>query len=261
MRKKTKTSPAAITEKKIVLVTGASRGIGKAVALAFAEKKAFVVVNYDRSERQAEDTVETIRIRGGEAVKIQADVGRRGDVERMFRAIKKNYGRLDVLVNNAGWSRFIDFKDIRGITEDIYDHIMNVNVKGVFWCCREALPLMAGVADASIINIASTSGFSASGSNIIYCASKAAVVSLTKTLAVALGPGVRVNGVAPGFTDTQFIDWASQRLIKKIKRSTPLKRMADPEDVARTVVSLCEDMKFINGQTIVVDGGKIWQTL
>lgn len=240
---------------KVVLITGGGTGIGRAIALTFAQRQALVVINYSKSEKEANDTVERVREANGKAIKIRADISQKKDVKNMFEMLRTKYGFLDILVNNAAWSCFIDSRNVGAITESIYDHVMDVNIKGTFLCCQEAVPLMKKRRNALIINISSTSGFSARGSNIIYCASKAAVISLTKSLSLALAPEIRVNAVAPGFTNTRFISWASEQFIEDIKKSTPMKRIAEPDDIAKVAVALYEDMEFVTGQVIVVDGG------
>lgn len=241
---------------KIILITGGATGIGRAIAFEFARKNAFIVINYHQSELEASYTIRKINKWGGKAIKIQADITNSDEVKMIFKTIDKRFGHLDVLVNSAGWTKFIDYKDINTITEQIYDRIMNVNLKGVFLCSKEAIKLMQKVKGALIINIASTSAFDGIGSNMAYCASKAAVVSLTRSFALAFGPNIRVNAIAPSFTDTRFIAHAPKRLLDKEKKLTPLGRIAHPRDIAKVAVSLYEDMQFVNGQTIIVNGGR-----
>lgn len=244
---------------KIVLITGGGTGIGRAIAFEFARKKAFIVINYFKSESEATYTVKEIKKLGAKAIKIRADITNSNEVRMMFEMIDKKFGHLDILVNNAGWTKFIEYKNINSLTEKVYDHIMNVNLKSVFLCSKEAIKIMHKVKDALIINITSTSAFDGIGSNIVYCASKAAVVTLTKSFALAFGPNIRVNAIAPGFTATRFIAQAPKRLLDRERRLTPLRRIAQPEDIAKVAVSLYEDMKFVNGQTIIVNGGRLIQ--
>lgn len=242
---------------KIVLITGGGTGIGRAIAFEFAKRKAFIVINYLKSESEATYTVRKIKKLGAKAVKIRADITNSNEVRMMFEVIDKKFRHLDILVNNAGWTRFIDYKNINSLTEQVYDHIMNVNLKSVFLCSKEAIKRMHKVKDALIINIASTSAFDGIGSNIAYCASKAAVVAMTKSFALAFSPNIRVNAIAPGFTDTRFITQAPKSFLDREKKLTPLGRIAQPQDIAKVAVSLYEDMKFVNGQTIIVDGGRL----
>jgi len=242
---------------KIVLITGGGTGIGRAIAFEFAKRKAFIVINYLKSESEATYTVRKIKRFGARAIKICADITKSNEVRMMFEIIDRKFGHLDILVNNAGWTKFIDYKDVDSLTEQIYDRIMNVNLKSVFLCSTEATERMRNVKDALIINIASISAFDGRGSNIAYCAAKAAVVAMTKSFALAFGPNIRVNAIAPGFTDTRFIAQASKEFLDREKKLTPLRRIARPQDIAKVAVSLYEDMKFVNGQTIIVDGGRL----
>ena len=243
-------------QRKVVLITGGATGIGKAIACAFARRGFSVIIHYHKSEKEADVTLKIIKEMGRTAVKICADVIDQNQVKRMFQKIKKTFGHLDVLVNNAGWTTFIDLKSLDKITEKIFNYIIDVNLKGVFLCSREAIPLMQVVKDALIINIASTSGIDGKGSNMIYCAAKAAVISLTKSFAQTFGPHIRVNSIAPGFTNTKFIKSIPHTYLKREKDATPMKRFATPEDIAKVALALYDEMFFVNGQTIIIDGGR-----
>ena len=167
---------------KVILITGGATGIGRAIALEFAKRKAHLVINYLTSEREVNCTIKKIKKVGGCAIKIRADVTKSNEVKTMFEIIKKKFGQLDILVNNAGWSQFVNFNDLDKISEKMYQRIMDVNLKGVFLCSKEAVKLMHRVKDALIINISSTSGIGGVGSNIVYCAAKGAVITMTKSL-------------------------------------------------------------------------------
>jgi len=242
--------------KKVILITGGATGIGKAIAIEFAKRKFTVIVNYYKSERQAECIVNEIKNMGAEAIKVYADVSRSGDVKRMFKIVNREIGHLDILVNNAGWTKFVELRNLGKITEGMYQKIIDVNLKGVFLCSREAIKIMGGVSGALIINISSVSGIDGFGSNIIYCAAKAAVITMTKSFALAFGPHIRVNSIAPGFTNTRFISRVPKNILNREKRLTPLGRIAEPEDIAKVAAGLYEEMKFINGQTVIIDGGR-----
>lgn len=242
-------------EGRAALVTGGGTGIGRATSLRFAEQGVAVAVNYSRSEREAEETVREITEAGGRAIAVRADVASDKEVRAMVDRVVADWGRLDIVVNNAGATRFVEAHDLEGLTEEDWDQVCDVNVKGTFWVCRAAAPPLKASGKGAIINISSIAGLSGRGSSIAYCASKAAVISLTKSLALALAPEVTVNCVAPGFVDTRWTaGWEEYREVNA--RNTPLRRVATPEDIAEVVVGLCLNAGFVTGQTIVVDGGR-----
>jgi 3-oxoacyl-[acyl-carrier protein] reductase len=168
--------------------------------------------------------------------------------------VADSFGRLDILVNNAGFTRFIDFNDLDALSEEIWDRTYSVNVKGTFFCSRAAARIMARQDQGCIVNVASTAGIRPRGSSIAYCASKAAVISLTGTLARTLGPRIRVNAVAPGFTDTRWTEGRSEAR-REIENVAPLKRVGTAEDVAEVILSLVTSAGHVTGQVIAVDGG------
>ncbi|MBI4278843.1 MAG: 3-oxoacyl-ACP reductase FabG [Armatimonadetes bacterium] len=238
---------------KAALVTGGGTGIGRAISLAFAREGADVAVNYSRSEAQAQETAEEIRGMGRRATLVRADVSNSTQVDMMITEVADRFGRLDILVNNAGITVFVDLANLEAITEGDWDRIFNVNVKGLFLCTRAASRIMqdGGV----VINISSVAAFGR-GSSIPYCASKAAVNTLTRSLAIALAPRIRVVGIAPGFIDTRWTaQWGPQQK-ERSAAATPLKRVGQPEDIARLAVYLAADGDFVTGRTFVVDGGR-----
>lgn len=240
---------------KVALVTGGGTGIGRQTALLFAKQGAAVAVNYSRSEADAKDTVTQIRKLGGSAVEVKADVSRDVEVRAMVAKVVTELGRLDILVNNAGVTRKVAHGDMEALTEEDWDHALGVNLKGPFFCSRAAAPHMANGGGGVIINNSSIAAFHGSGSSIAYGASKAGVIHLTKALARALAPTIRVNCIAPGYVDTRWTaPWAAQR--SDHVEATPLKRIADPEEIAELTLFLVADAGFVTGQTIVVDGGK-----
>lgn len=247
---------------KIVLVTGAAVGIGRETASAFAAEGATVIVNYSRSEQEALETCRVIRESGGRAYPIQADVSQEDDVLRMMREIESRFGHLDILVNNAGITDFIPFPDLDKANAEVWDRLYNVNVKGVFFCCREAAKLMSGRNGANIVNLSSQAGMRAMGSSIPYSVSKAAVIHLTQCLAVALAPGIRVNCVSPGVIEnTRWNagrkDFSPEENRRENSAHIPLRRLGQPKDVAEAILFLAGKGDYCNGTILPVDGGRI----
>ncbi len=247
-------------EGKVTLVTGAAVGIGRAIAVAYGRDGAKVVVNYSRSREEAEKTSEMVKQVGGETLVVRADVAQDREVRGMVAQTLERFGRIDVLVNNAGVTAFVDFADLDGLTDELWDRLYNVNVKGTFFCCRAVVPPMRQQGHGRIINIASVAGLWAQGSSIAYSASKAAVIHLSKCLARTLGPEIQVNVIAPGFVaDTR---WNVGRpniemTTEKAAQAAPLKRVGKPEDIADAALFLATRGGFITGDVLVVDGGRV----
>jgi 3-oxoacyl-[acyl-carrier protein] reductase len=242
---------------RAALVTGGATGIGRAIALHFAREGASVAVNYGHSRDAAEDVVAEIRSGGGRAIAIAADVTSDSDVRAMLERVDREFGRLDVLVNNAGWSTRIRHRELEKLTDDVWNKTLEVNLKGTFLCVRAAVPLLKRQAGASIVNIASASGFTGDGSSIVYAASKAGVLTMTKSLARALAPEIRVNAIAPGLIRTRFAGRTDSDASFDIEtKATPLKTLTTVEDCAATALFLAADAKSTTGETIFVDGGR-----
>jgi 3-oxoacyl-[acyl-carrier protein] reductase len=239
---------------KVALVTGSATGIGRAVALRFAGQGISVAVNYSRSQAEAEQTLADVRERGVESILCKVNVGNDREVRAMVERCRAELGGLDILVNNAATTRFIDHKDLESLTDDVWDEILGVNVKGTFYCCRAAMPLLRE-RQGNIVNVTSVAGLQGDGSSIAYAASKAAVNCLTKSLARAFGPQVRVNAVAPGPVLTRWLAGHQDR-VDRFVQTTPLKRAATPEDIADAVAFLALNTSLITGQVVVVDGGR-----
>jgi len=245
---------------KAAIVTGSAVGVGRATVLELARRGANVVINYTRSEAEALQTAADIEALGAEALVVRADVSQDDQVRDMVRRALDRFGSVDVLVNNAAITRFVDFRDLEGLSEEIWDRILAVNVKGVFFCSRAVVPHMKQQGGGCIVNISSVAGITGVGSSIAYCASKAAVINLTMAFARTFAPEVRVNCVAPGFIDTR---WHSARpeatdyegLKERVAQGTPLARVCTPADIAQAVLSFIEGADFATGQTLVVDGG------
>ena len=236
---------------QVALVTGSARRLGRAIALPLGRAGASVVVNYHRSRAEALRTAREIEALGVEALVLRADVSRPAQVRAMFRAVEKRFRRLDILVNNAGvffpgkWDQ---------LTEQDWDRVLGINLKGTFFCAQAAAKIMQRQKHGCIINLSSLGGLEAWPSYTHYCVSKAGVVMLTRCLARALAPHIRVNSVAPG---TILIPGEEQsRVPEKVIRTTPLQKAGRPEDVAEMVLYLATRGEFITGQVLAVDGGK-----
>ena len=245
---------------RVAIVTGGGTGIGRATALRLAKSGAkAVVVNYSRSAAEAEATAGDVTALGAEAITHRADVADESQVKSLIGSAVDRFGRLDVLVNNAGTTRFIPHADLDALTDEVWNDILGVNLKGTFFCCRAAAPELKKTGGA-IVNIASIAAHRASGSSIAYAVSKAGVVQLTRALALALAPEVRVNSVSPGLVSTRwfssrFGDEAAAVQEEAFAKQTPVQKIATPDDVARAVIALLEN-DLITGQDLVVDGGK-----
>lgn len=243
-----------MASRKVALVTGSATGIGRAVALRFAREGLAVAVNYSRSQKEAEETLALVKEQGVPALLCKGSVADEGAVKAMVHRCRQELGGLDVLVNNAGTTRFIDHKDLASLSGEVWDEIFGVNLKGTFFCCREALPLLQE-RKGSIVNVTSVAGLQGHGSSIPYAASKAAVNCLTKSLARAFGPAVRVNAVAPGPVLTRWLADHMDQVARSLQ-VTPMGRAAVPEDIADAVYFLALETTLMTGQVVVVDGGR-----
>lgn len=239
---------------KIALVTGASRGIGRETALLMSKNGYTVAVNYNNSKVMAEDLVAEIRNSSNEAFAIKADVSVYNEVNSMVDFIINNYGKIDVLVNNAGISQQVLFTDIKELQ---WDKMFDVNVKGVFNCCSCAVPSMIKRKSGKIINISSIWGLTGASCEVHYSAAKAAVIGFTKALAKELGPsGINVNCVAPGVISTDMNSMLDEYTINELKSETPLRAIGSAIDIANAVLFLADDKSsFITGQVISPNGG------
>ncbi|NTZ18250.1 3-oxoacyl-[acyl-carrier-protein] reductase [Paenibacillus sp. JMULE4] len=239
---------------KVALVTGASRGIGRAIALSLAEAGADVAVNYAGSEAAAAETVQQIEAMGRKAIKIKANVGAVQEVEDMFKQILETFGRIDILVNNAGITRD---NLIMRMKEEEFDQVIETNLKGVFNCLKAASRPMMKQRSGRIINISSVVGALGNAGQTNYVAAKAGVIGMTKAAAKELASrGITVNCVAPGFIETDMTDKLSGEMRDQLLQQIPLARLGQPEDIAKAVRFLAsEDSSYMTGQTIHVDGG------
>jgi 3-oxoacyl-[acyl-carrier protein] reductase len=243
---------------KAALVTGAASGIGRSAVLALARAGYDVAVNYSSSEAAARETAAQAERLGVRTLVIRCDVSDEPGVRAMLKQVKERFGRLDVLVNNAGTTASWKPRDLETLSLEEWDRVFAVNVRGLFQVTRAAVPLLKE-AKGCIVNTASIVGLRPGPQPLPYAASKAAVVNLTKTLAWNLGPEIRVNAVAPGWMEG---DWMKRmlkdkydELMGKRAKSTPLKRVVTADDVAETMMSLIQSNRFVTGEVIVIDGG------
>ncbi|WP_028552778.1 SDR family NAD(P)-dependent oxidoreductase [Paenibacillus sp. UNC451MF] len=239
---------------KVALITGGGTGIGRAASIKLAERGAIVAVNYSRSQADAEDIVQHICKNGGKAIAIKADVSQDQEVNEMVDTIAQQLGGIDLLVNNASITRHIPFDDLDAASEEVWDELYDVNVKGMFYCARAASRWMLKNKQGAIVNIGSIAGQTGLGSSLPYAVSKAAVHGLTKSLARALAPYVRVNCVVPGAVATRW--WAGRE--EQMNRLAPnllLQRISTPEDIAQLVCASLEQ-EAMTGQIITIDSGQ-----
>jgi NAD(P)-dependent dehydrogenase (short-subunit alcohol dehydrogenase family) len=236
-------------EGKVALVTGAAKRIGRSIALRFAAEGADVVVNYHSSKREADEVVAQIAATGRRAIAVEADVAKRAEVAALFATVQKEFGRLDILVNNVGMFFPAKFEEL---TEEQWDRILDTNLKSQFLCSQAAAPLLCSSGQGRIINFASLGGLLAWPSYTHYCVSKAGVIMLTRCLARALAPEITVNAIAPG--TISFPGDAPELAADYISRA-PLKRTGTAKDIDDAVVFLAQS-SFVTGQVIVVDGGR-----
>ncbi|GIO14140.1 3-ketoacyl-ACP reductase [Cohnella xylanilytica] len=239
---------------RVAIVTGGGTGIGRATSLALAERGAAVAVNYSRSAREAEETAKLIRDRGGRAVAVRADVSRDEEVRAMADRVADEFGSIGLLVNNAGITRHIPMNDLEAATEEVWDELLDVNVKGMFFCARAVAPYMKRSGGGSIVNLGSIAGTTGLGSSLPYAVAKAAVHGLTRSLAKALSPDIRVNCVVPGAVATRWWEGREEQM-KKLAPKLLLQRIAEPEDIARLICAALEQ-EAMTGQLITVDSGQ-----
>jgi 3-oxoacyl-[acyl-carrier protein] reductase len=241
--------------RQVALVTGSATGIGRAVALRFARQGIAVAVNYSKSQKEAEETLADVKKLGVPAILCRCNVAEEAGVRGMVERCRQELGGLDILVNNAATTRFIDHANLEALTEEIWDEILGVNLKGAYFCSRAAIPLMQQRGNGAIVNVSSAAGVVGHGSSIAYAASKAALNIMTKSLARAFAPGIRVNAVAPGPVTTR---WLADHMdhVEKQMELTPMKRAASPDDVADVIAFLASGSSLITGQIVLLDGGR-----
>jgi 3-oxoacyl-[acyl-carrier protein] reductase len=248
-----------MTERKKALVTGGATGIGRSAVLALARAGYDVAINYGSSAKAAQETAAEAEKLGAKTLTLQCDVADEKAVRAMMKQVEEAFGHLDALVNNAGTTAKWKVKDLESLDLDEWDRTFAVNVRGLFQVTRAAVPLLKKGTAPSIVNTASIVGIRPGPQPLPYAASKAAVVNMTKTLAWNLGPEIRVNAVAPGWMEG---DWMQRMLgdkyddlMGKRAKQTPLKRCVTADDVAESMMSLIQGNRFVTGEIVVIDGG------
>ena len=241
---------------KVAVVTGSSRGIGSAIALAMAEAGADVIINYYSGEEEAQKMVEKVEAKGVKSKAYQADVSNADDVKKFIKAVKKDFGKIDIMVNNAGITR--DTLLMR-MKEKDWDRVLDVNLKSVFLCTKAVSRIMMKQRSGKIINISSVVGLIGNPGQANYTAAKAGVVGFTKTIARELGSrNVNVNAIAPGFIESDMTESLPEKVKEEMLNSIPLDRFGKPEDVADLALFLASDKSdYITGQVLNVDGGMV----
>jgi 3-oxoacyl-[acyl-carrier protein] reductase len=243
-------------EDRVAIVTGSSRGIGKAIAERFAAEGARVTINWVSSEFEAEGVVDTIKRGGGEALSVQADVSSTADVQKLVRSTVDHFGRVDILVNNAG---VMITKSVLDTTEDDWDRTMDINLKGAYLCSKAVAPFMIKQKSGKIIMMSSNSGlYHPSAMRFTeYVTSKAGMNGLTKALALAFGPHITVNAICPGWIKTDMVEGTDPEVEKRILAETALARWGTTDDVAGAAVFLASnEADFITGESLLVAGGR-----
>lgn len=241
---------------KTAVVTGAGRGIGRAIALKLASMGANIVINYRNSEKEAKELIDEIKALGSNAEAVQGDVSKFEDAEKIIKFAVNTFGSLDILVNNAGITK--DGLLLR-MKESDFDSVIDINLKGAFNCIKHASSIMLKQRSGKIINISSVIGIVGNAGQINYAAAKAGIIGMTKSVAKELGSrGITVNAIAPGFIQTDMTDVLSDKVKDTMSDSIPLKRLGAPEDVANLAAFLASDeASYITGQVINVDGGMV----
>ncbi len=248
-------------EGKAAIVTGGGTGVGRATALDLARQGCSVLVNFSKSRDEAESAAAEIEALGVRGIAVQCDVADDTQCRRMVDVAVKAFGRIDVLVNNAGTTKFVLASELDGVTDEDWQRIFAVNVVGPFHCARAVKEPMLTSGGGQIINVTSVAAFAGKGSSIPYAASKAALNNLTIALARTLAPHIRVNAVAPGFITGRWLEQgfgdAYEGVKRSVERMCPLEKVSDPADVAAAIMSLVTGSSMITGQVLICDGGML----
>lgn len=241
---------------KAAIITGGGTGLGRTISLALARQGVSVAVNYSRSEADALETVRQAEALGVRAIAVQADMAAGGQIKAMAQAVEEQLGRIDILVACAGTTVFVPMNDLEGASEEEWDRLMDVNVRGPWQCARAVAPAMKRAGGGRIVTVSSIAGLQPSGSSMPYCVSKAALIHLTRCLAVGMSPDVLVNSVAPGLLETRWTAGHSPAAKQRFLENALLHRVASLEDVTDLVMTLIRT-DSITGQTMTVDGGTV----
>lgn len=240
---------------KVALVTGGGTGVGRAACIYLAEQGAAVVLNYAHSYAEAQETVEQIRAKGGNIIAVKADVSDDIAVHDMVMQTQREFGAIHYLINNASITKQIELSDLESVTDDIWDRLLSVNVKGMFYCARAVAPFMKREQGGAILNMGSIAGMTGSGSSLPYAVSKAAVHGLTKSLARALAPSIRVNCLAPAAISTRWWAGEEEKMIR-LSGDLPLQRISTPEDIAELIGCILTQ-ESLTGQIISPNNGML----
>lgn len=239
---------------KVAIVTGGGTGIGRAVCLKLAREGCAVAVVYSQSGKEADETVRLIEARGQDAIGIRANISDRTQVSAMIDSVVARWGKLNYLVNNAGITRQLPFDELDLVTDEIWDQLLSVNLKGTFNCCQAAAPILRQQGGSAIVNVGSIAGETGYGSSLPYAVSKSAVHGMTKSLARALAPEIRVNCIAPGAVDTRW--WSGyEDKMRKLSGTLPLQRISTAEDIAESIYMLLVSPS-ITGQILRAENGQ-----
>jgi 3-oxoacyl-[acyl-carrier protein] reductase len=239
---------------KVAVIIGGSGGIGAATARILAQEGVTVVVTYHRGKEHAQAVISQLAGDGHAAMPMALDDT--GSIQQLANSVKSVHGRADILVNAAGFTQPIAHNNLDALTDEIFDSVLIANVRGPFAVIRAFAPLLSAHGNGVVVNVSSISAFTGSGSSIAYCASKAALDTMTMSLARALGPAIRVLCVSPGAVATDFVAGRDRAALEKIAQGTPLKRVVEPEDVAKAVAACVTHLPVSTGMRIVVDGGR-----
>ncbi|MDW7617545.1 SDR family oxidoreductase [Peribacillus simplex] len=239
---------------KVVIITGGGTGVGKATALKLADAGAKVVINYSRSEKEAVEVVNEITQLGGTAFAFRANVAIEKEVNDMVSQTVTSFGTVDSLVNNASITAQIAMDDLEAVTDEVWDSLFSVNVKGMFHCVKAVVPYMKKQQSGVIVNMGSVAGTTGIGSSIPYAATKSAIHTMTRSLAIALAPYIRVNSIAPGAVDTRW--WSgNEEKMYQLTGNLPLKRISTPDNIAEAILFQLTQ-KSITGQVFTIDNGQ-----
>jgi 3-oxoacyl-[acyl-carrier protein] reductase len=239
---------------KVAVVTGGSSGIGAAAVRLLASEGCAVAVCYNKGEERAKRLVAALPGAGHSTFALSLHDG--STVRSLAEQLRERYGRLDILVNSAGYTQPVAHSDLDSLTDELFDAMLIANVRGPFSVIRAMNPLLQASGDGVIVNVSSISAFTGSGSSIAYCASKAALDTMTMSLARALGPNVRAMCVSPGAVSTGFVAGRDRAALEKIAQSTPLRRVVEPEDVASAIMACIVNLRASTGSKLIVDGGR-----